>query len=153
MRQGIVTINPLEVTVTADAISKTAGQADPELTFTSVPAAGTALANGDTITFSGALAREPGESPGTYDITQGTLTLSDNYTLLFVPAEFTIGCPAVPVIKSFETAIGAGSSSPPKVNKPAGTTAGDLLIVGMMFEKGTNTTPSCTGRMDADTEN
>jgi hypothetical protein len=128
--------------VTADAISKTAGEADPELTFTSDPPAGTVLANLDTITFSGELAREQGESPGTYNIIQGSLTLSENYTLLFVPAEFTIGCPAVPVIKSFETAIGSGSSKPPKVNKPTGTKAGDLLVVGMMFEKGTNTTPS-----------
>jgi hypothetical protein len=62
--------------------------------------------------------------------------------LLFVPAEFTIGCPAVPMITSFETAIGAGSNKPPKVNRPTGTVAGDLLIVGMMFEKGTNTTPT-----------
>ena len=141
-KQGILTITPLEVTVTADAISKTVGEADPELTFTSDPAAGTVLANLDTIKFSGELEREPGETPGTYDITQGTLALSNNYTLVFVPAEFTISCPAVPVIKSFETAIGAGSSKPPKVNRPAGTTAGDLLIVGMMFEKGTNTTPT-----------
>jgi hypothetical protein len=141
-QQGTVTINPLEVTVTADANSKVAGQADPVLTFTSNPVAGTVLANGDTITFSGALTREPGEGPGTYDILQGTLTLSDNYSLLFVPAEFTIGCPAVPMITSFETAIGAGSNKPPKVNRPTGTVAGDLLIVGMMFEKGTNTTPT-----------
>ncbi len=147
---GSVTITPLSVTVTANAISKTAGQADPALTFTSVPAAGTVLANGDTITFSGALTRDPGESPGMYNINVGTLSVgniytANNYTLLFgptPPAKFTIGCPAVPVIKSFDTAIGAGSSKPPKVNNPNGTTAGDLLIVGMMFEKGTNTTPT-----------
>ena len=67
-----------------------------------------------------------------------------NYTVaLHYPAgKLTVACPATPVIKSFETAVGSGSSNPPKVNKPAGTKAGDLLIVGLMFEKGTGTTPS-----------
>ena len=62
-----------------------------------------------------------------------------NYTVQYTyPAgKLTVACPATPVIKSFETAVGSGSSNPPVINKPAGTIPGNLLIVGLMFEKGT----------------
>ncbi|MFO7924947.1 MAG: MBG domain-containing protein [Bacteroidales bacterium] len=68
-----LTISPLAVTVTADAKTKTYGDTDPALTFTSAPAVGSILDNGETIAFSGALDRDPGEDVGTYAITQGTL--------------------------------------------------------------------------------
>lgn len=77
------TIAQMPITVTADALSKTYGDPDPALTYTS-----------DTLVgedeFSGALARELGEAVGTYPITQGTLALSDNYILNFIGANLTI---------------------------------------------------------------
>ena len=71
-------ITPLTVTVTPDAgQTKTYGGADPTLTYGFTPA----LITGDS--FSGFLARDPGVNVGFYNITQGTLALSTNYTLTF----------------------------------------------------------------------
>ncbi|MFD0763319.1 cadherin-like beta sandwich domain-containing protein [Mucilaginibacter lutimaris] len=77
------TITAKPVTVTANAQSKTYGDADPELTYTS-----TELAYSDT--FTGTLSRNAGEAVGTYAITQGTLALSGNYELTYVGNSLTI---------------------------------------------------------------
>jgi YDG domain/MBG domain (YGX type)/S-layer homology domain len=73
------------ITVTAEAIQKYLGQADPPLTYLVTSGS---LAPGDT--FSGALAREPGEDPGNYRITQDTLTAGTNYEMTFIGNTFTI---------------------------------------------------------------
>jgi archaellin len=74
-----LTINPLEITVTADGNqSKVYGETDPVLTYTN-----TTLIGEDKLT--GALGREAGEDVGFYAITQGDLAVpSGNYTLSFV---------------------------------------------------------------------
>ena len=78
-------ITPLAVTVTPTAgLNKQLGAADPVLTYTVAPA----LVTGDA--FTGALARAAGETLGTYAINQGTLALSANYSLTFVPGTFQI---------------------------------------------------------------
>ena len=82
-----VTVSQIAVQVTADAKSKVYGQTDPALTYQLT--SGGPLADGDT--FSGALTRATGESPGTYGILQGSLALSANYSLTFVGANLTIG--------------------------------------------------------------
>src|SRR5207244_5637779 len=56
---------------------KTYGAADPTLTYGFTPA----LISGDS--FSGLLARDAGTNAGFYNITQGSLALSTNYTLAF----------------------------------------------------------------------
>lgn len=78
------------ITVTADNKSKVYGQADPALTYRVTAGA---LATGDD--FTGALARQPGEAVGSYDILQGTLAIADgnngnNYNLIFVWGTFSI---------------------------------------------------------------
>src|SRR2546425_2542091 len=71
-------IKTLTVTVTSDAGQhKTYGAADPTLTYGFTPA----LISGDS--FSGLLARDAGTNAGFYNITQGSLALSTNYTLAF----------------------------------------------------------------------
>src|SRR5437016_220191 len=71
-------IKTLTVTVTPTAGQyKIYGAGDPTLAYTFAPA----LITGDT--FSGALARDAGADVGLYNITQGTLALSTNYTLAF----------------------------------------------------------------------
>src|SRR5678815_449030 len=77
-----LTITPLTVAVTAAAKTKVYGQVDPALTYTSVPAEGSALANGETISFTGSLTRVAGESVGAKAIQQGSLTNS-NYTISY----------------------------------------------------------------------
>lgn len=70
------------ITVTADSgQSKVIGAADPVFTYTSSESG---------ITFTGALSRVPGETIGTYAITQGTLSAGSGYTINFVSADFTI---------------------------------------------------------------
>jgi hypothetical protein len=86
------TVNPLAMTVTADAgQGKTYGDADPLLSFTHVPA----LVGSDT--FSGDLSRAPGENVGTYAITQGTLTAGSDYVITFVSDNFVITSLAITV--------------------------------------------------------
>ena len=82
--KAVLTINPAVVDVHALDAKKGAGGTDPELKYTT---AGTLY--GDD-TFSGTLSREPGEDAGTYNITQGTLTLGSNYTINYTSAIFTI---------------------------------------------------------------
>ncbi len=75
---GSITIKKLTVSVTPTAGQyKIYGVGDPTLSYTSAPA----LVGTDT--FSGALSRDAGTNVGLYDITQGTLALSPNYTLVF----------------------------------------------------------------------
>src|SRR5207244_407537 len=85
-----LTINKRPITITADAKSKTYGDADSALTYQVTSGS---LKSGDSIT--GSLTRDAGENVGTYAITQGTLAISDgnggnNYNLTFVGSLLTI---------------------------------------------------------------
>ncbi len=88
------TISPRALTVKADDQSKTVGDADPALTY-----AASGLVNGDAL--SGSLSRDPGEAPGRYAITQGTLSASGNYDMRFEGATLTIGEKPVSVQPDF----------------------------------------------------
>ena len=77
------TISPRPLTITAVAKSKTYGEVDPALTYTS-----SGLVGSDVVT--GSLIREVGENAGTYQINHITLTAGPNYTITYVPANFTI---------------------------------------------------------------
>jgi len=81
------TITTRAIEVTADAKSKTYGDADPALTYTIT---GGTLAFSDA--FTGVLSRAPGESVGgsPYTIQQGSLALDSNYSLSYISAIFTI---------------------------------------------------------------
>jgi hypothetical protein len=80
-----LTIDVRQIEVTAVAKSKIYGDSDPALTYT---ISNGSLAYADT--FSGELEREEGEIVDIYEIQQGTLSLSTNYALTYVPANFTI---------------------------------------------------------------
>jgi len=75
-------INPKPITVKAEDKTKVQGEDDPVLTYISDD-----LADGDKL--EGALAREAGEKPGKYKITQGDLK-NDNYKITFVEGTLTI---------------------------------------------------------------
>ncbi len=73
------------VAVTANpGQTKVYGTGDPVLTYSYSPT----LVSGDA--FSGTLSRLAGENAGLYAITQGTLSAGSNYTLNFVPDNFSI---------------------------------------------------------------
>lgn len=80
---GDVTVKQATLTITANPVSKLFGSPDPVLTFASSGLIGT-----DTTT--GHLTRNPGEAPGNYQITLGTLAVGPNYTIVFVSNFFTI---------------------------------------------------------------
>jgi hypothetical protein len=82
---GIMEITARPVTLSATNASKVYGETDPLLT---VELAQGLLISGDAIT--GIPAREAGENVGEYDILQGTIAISDNYSITFVPGVFTI---------------------------------------------------------------
>jgi hypothetical protein len=77
-----LTITAKDITVTADAQTKTYGEADPTMTYQV-----TGLVGKDSL--DGALVRDPGEKPGIYTINLGTLANS-NYNINFIAGKFTI---------------------------------------------------------------
>ena len=83
------TISPRIIEVTADAKTKNYRDSEPALTY---QISSGSLIGGDT--FAGNLTRLPGELIGTYPITQGTLALNNNYTIVFVSNNLII-VPAV----------------------------------------------------------
>ncbi|MDP3987055.1 MAG: BspA family leucine-rich repeat surface protein [Nanoarchaeota archaeon] len=80
-------ISAKDIEITADNKEKDYGDSDPALTYT-VTSGG--LVYDDT--FTGSLTRSSSETVGSYDITQGTLTIENlgSYDLTFVPGTFTI---------------------------------------------------------------
>jgi hypothetical protein len=88
---GALTITPRPITITADNLSKFAGQPDPVLTFT---VGGDGLVNNDRLT--GNLARESGEAIRRFAITIGSLAAGPNYAVTFVAGELTVKAPPAP---------------------------------------------------------
>ncbi|MGZ9674768.1 MBG domain-containing protein [Flavobacterium sp. GNP001] len=72
------------ITVTADAKTKVYGTIDSSLTYSVSPS----LVGTDG--FTGTLTRVTGENVGTYAIAQGTLSAGANYSVTFVPANYSI---------------------------------------------------------------
>jgi len=95
---ALLTITKRAVTITADAKSKTYGNADPALTYQITSGS---LAFSDA--FTGALVRATGENVGTYAINQGTVALSANYMLTFVPGVFSITQRAITITADAKT--------------------------------------------------
>ena len=80
-----LTVNKAALTVSANASSKTYGEADPSLTYSITTGS---LASGDSLT--GSLSRAAGETVNTYAISQNTLSAGPNYNVTFVGANFTV---------------------------------------------------------------
>ncbi len=118
-------ISPLSVLVTpTSSQSKTYGDTDPSLTFSSSPAVGSTLSNTASISFTGALNRTLGENVGTYSITLGTLT-NTNYSLSYNSADFEISQKAITIIGSM-VSKSIGDSDP--TNTLSHTTDIDVVI-------------------------
>lgn len=136
------TITPAVLTVTPNALSKTVGAADPELTYTVSGAQ-----NGETPAFTGALSRAPGDTAGTYAINQGALALKDNGT--FKASNYTLHLTTVNFTINNRTSSGGGhssGSSTPKytVSVPSGTTGGTVKSNVSSAAKGSTVTVTVT---------
>ena len=103
-----VVINPAPIAIIAEDKSKTEDEVDPALTYTV-----TGLVMGDQL--SGSLSREPGEVPGIYRITQGSLAPSSDYTATFTGAMLTINAKPVLTLNGDVTELAS--------TKPVGNTA------------------------------
>lgn len=163
-----VVINPREVQVTADSLSKVYGYPDPTLTYKVTSGN---LLDGDK--FSGSIARDPDESAGLHVVNQGTLNVGSNYHITFVSSWFRIDNRPITVTAdphskeigtpdpglTFRVTRGQlvpGDSFTGSIARPAGETAGiypigqgslyinenyELAFVGStfsIFEKSTN---------------
>ncbi|ACU05989.1 MBG domain-containing protein [Pedobacter heparinus] len=83
-QDGNLSIAKASLNVTAAAKSKTYGDDDPVFNYNATGLIGT-----DGLT--GSLTRAAGNNATTYAITQGTLTAGNNYTIVYTPANLTIG--------------------------------------------------------------
>ena len=124
------TITKRPVTVTAQAVSKTYGDSDPELEYTVE-----GLMEPDQLT--GSPARKAGENAGDYAITRGTLAASDNYTLNFNEGRFTITPKAITVKAKDATAV-YGETDPELEYTVTGLVGSDKLIGRLAREDGVN---------------
>jgi filamentous hemagglutinin family protein len=124
---GTLTINPAALTISANAASKTYGDDDPSLTYTS-----SGLLDGDSI--SGALTRVAGENTGLYAITQGSVTAGSNYTITYSGADLSITPATLTIAANAATRI-YGDADPSLTYAVSGLkrsdTAGDVLTGGL----------------------
>jgi filamentous hemagglutinin family protein len=108
---GTLTIVARPITVTADDLSRTYGDANPPLTYT---IGGDGLVNGDTLTGGLATSATTSSGTGSYEIAQGTLEASSNYNMAFIAGTLTIA-PAItnstPGIAGQENMLGTSNQS------------------------------------------
>ena len=123
-------INAKPITVTANAQIKTMTFPDPVLTYTVVPA----LISGDS--FTGNLIRDPGEIPGYYNISQGTLSAGLNYSIAFVANRLEI--------RSVFTEVGPTTVAPNATTVPAVPTTTTTPPTTTTTPPTTTTTPPTT---------
>jgi hypothetical protein len=104
---GTLTIGPATLFVTADAQTKQYGTADPTFTYTA-----SGFLNGDNASvFSGSLSRTPGESVGTYAITEGSLSAGGNYAISFTGNYLTITATSQQIIWAQNLTVGCNGTS------------------------------------------
>jgi hypothetical protein len=84
---GSLGITARNLTVTANALSRIYGNANPALTYA---LSGDGLVNGDTLSGALATAATTASNVGTYAITQGNLAASSNYALTYVGANLGV---------------------------------------------------------------
>ncbi|MEK9212916.1 MBG domain-containing protein [Sphingomonas sp. 2378] len=82
-----LTIDPRAITVTADALSRVYGNANPALTYT---VGGLGLVDGDALSGGLVTTAATRSDVGSYAIAQGSLAASDNYALTYVGADLTV---------------------------------------------------------------
>ncbi|SFU45597.1 hypothetical protein SAMN02799631_00711, partial [Methylobacterium sp. 174MFSha1.1] len=128
-----VTARPL--TLTADAQSRVHGEANPTLTY---QVGGRGLVNGDSLTGALATTAATGSSAGTYTINQGSLTVTPNYTLTYIPADLTV-TPAPAAAQPSTAAITptVASTVERSAFTPDGSSTAMARIVGTPIQSGT----------------
>ena len=118
-----LTVNKAALTVSANASSKTYGEADPSLTYSITTGS---LASGDSLT--GSLSRAAGETVNTYAISQNTLSAGPNYNVTFVGANFTVNKATLSITADAKTKT-YGNADPSFTYQVAGLKNGDTSSI------------------------
>ncbi|WP_162875527.1 MBG domain-containing protein [Sphingomonas crusticola] len=130
-----LSVTPRALTVTADALSRVYGDANPSLTYA---VGGSGLVNGDTL--SGALATTAAltSTIGNYAIGQGSLAATPNYSLAFTGATLAV------TPRTLTVTADALSRIYGDANPVIGTATGDNLVNGDTIAAVALTTPATT---------
>ncbi|GAA4102880.1 MBG domain-containing protein [Mucilaginibacter panaciglaebae] len=115
------------ITVTANALNKTYGDADPALSYQI-----TAGALIGTDVFTGSLTRDAGEDVGNYAIKQNTLTLNNNYTLTYAGANLSIAHKAITVTAGAKSKTYGDADPQLTYQITSGTLAGTDAFTGSL---------------------
>lgn len=133
-----LTVTPAALEIAADeGQEKAYGDEEPTLTYTT-----TGLKYADTTSsFTGALAREAGESTGTYPIEIGTLEVGPNYEVTFIGEDFIIKQAELTITAAPQTKV-YGEADPTLTFEATGFKNNDtvetLLDGNLMREAGEN---------------
>lgn len=120
-------ILPREVSIKINPQRKMYNEADPSFTFDII---GQDLLEGDTIL--GKLQRVEGEDVGIYAITQGSLTLGENYFMVIEEGIFTIS-PAVSIITADSIQVYVYDGLPKSIAAHLNHTEAELLYAPIKF--------------------
>ena len=123
-----LTVTEREIKVTANAVTKVYGDADPALTYKFE-----GLIGSDALT--GTLTRAAGENVGSYAITQGTLAAGSNYTISFTGAELAITAKTV-TVKADDQKKLVGAADPELTYTFTGLVGSDTLTGALSREAG-----------------
>jgi hypothetical protein len=129
-----LTVTQAALTVTANAQSRVYGAANPALTYTSL-----GLVNGDMLTGSLTTTATAASAVGLYDITQGTLTASSNYTLTYNSANLTVTAAPLTITANAQSRA-YGAVNPAFTYMQTGLVNGDTLS-GALTTMATATSP------------
>lgn len=116
------TITPRPITITADDVTRTYGEANSAFTYS---VGGNGLVNGDSL--SGALASmaEADANVGAYDITQGSLVASSNYAVTFINGALTIEPAALQITYQADPASSV-------MGEPIAELSGGVSAIGLL---------------------
>ncbi|WP_413208177.1 MBG domain-containing protein, partial [Rhodospirillum sp. A1_3_36] len=91
---GTLTVNKRAITVTADNKSRAYGDANPTLTYSITSGS---MVSGESLSGDITTTATTASAVGTYDITQGSLAASSNYSLIYMPGTLTVSARAITV--------------------------------------------------------
>lgn len=113
------------LTITANALSRTYGDANPALTYV---VGGQGLRNGDTLTGALVTTATTASNVGTYAITQGTLAASSNYNVAYSAANLSVLARSLSITANALTRVyGDGNPALTYVVGGQGLVSGDTL--------------------------
>ena len=122
-----LTIGQRTIEITADALNKTYGDADPALTYQ--------VTSGSLVfsdAFTGSLTRVAGENVGNYVINQGTVALNANYNLSYVSNDLTIGQRAIEVTADAKSKTYGDADPALTYQVTSGNLVGSDSFIGIM---------------------